>query len=357
MAQETARANDAALGEAYKQIGRETSHEGIDEVTRSDIRRKLEVYCFDCPLHYEEDVAQAHGYKTIVAPTSMIGLWSHRAMWRPGRPAIFGPDVPEIRGGGPEHRDSVPLPFSKGFASDRDVEYFEPVYPGDRLHGTSKLAEIIPKETSLGIGVFLVNESRTYKQTGELVSVGRGGSYRYDPHPDRLREVRERPRHAQERAPTDFVQSDPANDWSKQIFYEDATAGDELPPYNFWLNYQRLVMSVANDRMYSPIHHNRESARAQGLDDIIFNSNGYEILFEITMRRWMGLDGRLRKLGPYRIARSSHPDDMMHCTGRVVDKEIADGVGLVHLELAINNPRTEAARTKATVSLPVRGTA
>src|SRR5688500_12073654 len=114
-------------------------------------------------------------------------------------------------------------------------------------------------------------------------------------------------------------------------------------------------MSVANDRMFSPNHHNRDAARAQGLDDTIFNSNGYENVYEFTMRRWVGLDGRLRKLGPYRISRSCHPGDMITCTGHVTGKEIVDGVGLVHLELAIRNPRTEASRTTATVSLPLKG--
>jgi N-terminal half of MaoC dehydratase len=346
---------DAALEEAYKLLGRESTHEGVDEVTVSDIRRKLEVFCFDCPLHYEADVAQAHGYKTIVAPTSMTGLWSHRAMWKPGQKAIFGPNVAEIRGGGPDHRERVPLPFSKGFASDRDVEYFEPVYPGDRLYGVSRLAEIIPKRTSLGDGVFLINEGRTYKQTGELVSVGRGGAYRYDPDPERVRDAERKPRE-REAAPSVEVpeQTDPFNDWSKQIKFEDVEVGDELPAYSLYLTYQRLVMSVANDRMFSPVHHNRDSARSQGLDDTILNSIGYENIFEFAMRRWMGLDGRLKKLGPYRIARSCHPGDMVTCTGRVVGKEVLDGVGLDHLELAIRNPRTQAANTKATVSLPMR---
>jgi hypothetical protein len=136
--------------------------------------------------------------------------------------------------------------------------------------------------------------------------------------------------------------------------FEDVNVDDEVPAYNLWLNYQRLVMSVANDRMWSPIHHNRDAARAQGLDDTIFNSQGYEIVFEITMRRFMGLDGRLRKLGPFRIARSCHPGDMISCSGRVIGKEVTDGVGLVHLELAVRNPRTEAARSEAIVSVPMR---
>ena len=36
----------ASLDETREWLGREVTFEGIDDVTRSDIRRKLEVYCF-----------------------------------------------------------------------------------------------------------------------------------------------------------------------------------------------------------------------------------------------------------------------------------------------------------------------
>jgi acyl dehydratase len=142
---------------------------------------------------------------------------------------------------------------------------------------------------------------------------------------------------------------------TQQIIFESVNVGDQIPAYSIWLTYQRIVMSVAADRMWSPIHHNREAARAQGLDDTILNSRGYEMIFEITLRRWMGLDGRLRKLGPFRIARSSHPGDLVTGRGRVTEKEVREGLGLVHLELTVSNPRTEAARAQAIVSLPTAG--
>ena len=53
-----------SLEELQGWIGREHGFAGADEVSRSDIRRKLEVYCFDCPLHYDDEVARA---ATIIA--------------------------------------------------------------------------------------------------------------------------------------------------------------------------------------------------------------------------------------------------------------------------------------------------
>ena len=80
----------------------------VDEVTRSDIRRKLEVYCFDCPLHYDESVARAHGYRTIIAPAALTPLWAMPAYWSPGEPTIFAPGLWEKNG---SFRLDVPTPF------------------------------------------------------------------------------------------------------------------------------------------------------------------------------------------------------------------------------------------------------
>jgi acyl dehydratase len=112
-------------------------------------------------------------------------------------------------------------------------------------------------------------------------------------------------------------------------------------------------MSVAADRMFGSIHHNRELARESGLDDIIFNTRGYEMVFEIALRRWMGLDGRIRTMGPFRMVKNSHPGDTLTARAAVTDTEQQDGQGLVHLEISVANPRAEAARGAATVSLPL----
>src|SRR5262249_50588472 len=71
-----ATSSDQSLDQVRQWLGRETHFEGADEVTRSDIRRKLEVFAFACPLHYDDTVAQAHGYRTVIAPRAMTPLWS-----------------------------------------------------------------------------------------------------------------------------------------------------------------------------------------------------------------------------------------------------------------------------------------
>jgi acyl dehydratase len=335
------------LAELETWLGRETVHEGVDEVTLNDIRHKLEVYCFDCPLHYDEQVAQAHGYRTVVAPVAMTGLWMVSPYWTPGEPPPFAPGRRERNG--TFRRMEVPEPFTRGFNAASEWEAYEPLYPGDKLLSTSKLIKIEPKTTRVGTGAFITSESRITKQTGELVLISRGTGYRYDPSPDSVEAARAA-RVEEPPATEQPAESSPVVDWSRQLRLRDVQVGDEVPPYHLWLNYQRIVMSVAADRMFSSIHHNREIARAGGLNDIIFNTRGYEMMFEITLRRWMGLDGRIRKMGPFRMVKNSHPGDTITGRARVTGKD--EDQGLVQLEIGVDNPRGEAARGEVTVTLP-----
>jgi 3-methylfumaryl-CoA hydratase len=331
------------LDELRAWIGRETAFEGVDQVTLNDIRRKLEVYCFDCPLHSDERQAQAHGYRTIVAPVSMTPLWSMQPYWSPGDPSPYLPGLREKNGTG---RTDVPTPYPKGLNASSEREFFEPVYPGDRLHGVWKITEITEKTTSLGEGSFITTETHISKQTGELAAIHRTTAFRYYPAADRLEHARA---HVPPAAVAESIPDNPEVDWTRQLHAGDVSVGDEAPPYNLWLNYQRIVMSVAADRMFSSIHHNRDAARSGGLDDIIFNTLGYEMMFEIALRSWIGLDGRISKLGPFRMVKNSHPGDTL--TGRCCVVEKLDG-GRVRLDITVDNPRGQAARGEATVILP-----
>jgi acyl dehydratase len=332
-----------SLEETEKWIGRAHAFAGVDEVSRNDIRRKLEVYCFDCPLHYDDDVARAHGYRGTVAPATLTPLWSMPAYWNPGEPPAFGPGITEKPGG---VRIEVPAPFKRAVNAGSEWQYFAPLYPGDRIHGQWKLTEIKPRETRLGKGAFFTFDMEMLNQSGERIALNRNTLFRYNPAPKPEGQApRERPAPAVVEA---SEQTTAPVDWSKQLRHGEVKVGDELPPYSIWLSYQRIVMGVAADRMYSGIHHNRDQARSGGLADIIYNTRGYEMMFELTLRRWMGLDGRLTRLGPFKMGASSHPGDVITGRGKVTG--IADG--RVQLEIAVVNPRGDAATGEAEVALP-----
>ena len=340
-----------SLGELQDWVGREHPFAGADDVTRSDIRRKLEVYCFDCPLHYDDTVARGHGYRGVVAPVALMPLWAMPAYWSPGEPVLYRPGGREQSGG---IRTDVPVVYQGGVNTATEWEYFAPVYPGDALHGNWRLIEIKPRTTRLGEGVFLTVEATLFKRSGELVAKNRNTHYRFTPKAEKERDRAPDPPAAEESAETvaAAVTSEPA-DWSRQLRLGAVAVGDPVPPYAIWLSYQRIVMSVAADRMFSPLHHNRERARWRGFRDIIFNTRGYEMMFEIMLRRWMGLDGRIAKLGPFRMTGSSYPGDVVTVEARVTAKAPASDGGRVTLELLARNNRGEAARGDAQIALPL----
>ena len=163
--------------DAHSWLGKELSRfTGADPVGFGDMRRRLEVLAWDCPLHYDEEVARQYGYATVVAPTAMLMTWAMPPYWAPGdpRPGLDSPvklpPYPGVR---------IPAPGDSMFATYSETEYHEPVYPGDRITGSSKLVEITRKRLSVGDGAFFTIETTYTKQTGEVVGVERLTLFRY----------------------------------------------------------------------------------------------------------------------------------------------------------------------------------
>jgi acyl dehydratase len=175
-----------AIGEDF---GGEAVRAGADEVERSGIRRFVEPLEFDCPLHYDEAVAREHGYSGIIAPYSSVTTWTIPPMWVPGAAPVFTSaerDAQPARSPvAPASGRPTPAPPTTGyFATDIEIEYFQPVIVGDRLSSSGRrLLSVVPKETSVGRGAFLIWETEVRNQRGELVAKMRNGTYNYNPHP------------------------------------------------------------------------------------------------------------------------------------------------------------------------------
>jgi acyl dehydratase len=161
--------------DAEAMVGHELMRlEGPDEVSRGDFRRKLEAIGFDCPLHYDEEVARSHGYRTVVSPVSMTRVYAIPAYWRPGEPRIgTQPQIPAIAGA------KVPGVGDTLIATGVRMDYREPVYPGDRVTGVAVLESVQRKTTRLGPGAFLVVVTTYSKQSGEVVAVETVTLFRY----------------------------------------------------------------------------------------------------------------------------------------------------------------------------------
>ena len=142
---------------------------GVDAVELGSIRRWLEPKEFACALHTDPEVARGAGYKDVIAPSTMVFSYGLPAYWAPGDShAQMGDEPRQIPI--PVIFD-VPAPCTLSFASNIDMEFFEPMVVGDRITRSSRLASIEHKELRVGQGAFMTQEDTYTNQNGDKVAI------------------------------------------------------------------------------------------------------------------------------------------------------------------------------------------
>jgi 3-oxocholest-4-en-26-oyl-CoA dehydrogenase beta subunit len=129
----------------------------------------------------------------------------------------------------------------------------------------------------------------------------------------------------------------------------EVRVGDELPPLDVPLTAAVIVGGALASRDYTPVHHDRAAARAQGLDDVIMNiltTNGYVGRF---VTDWAGPDAAVRGLA-VKLGAPNLPGDTMRLRGKVLAVE--PGAGTVTVEVVGKNSWGNHVEGKVTVALP-----
>jgi hypothetical protein len=351
----------AAIGTDY---GGEPE-ESIEAVEPAAIRRFCEPLELDCPLHYDARVARAHGYRDVLAPWSGVSqTFNRRGHWRPGMPTRYpAPDRDAVILDTELGIDAEPPgpPYSSTFATDLEIEYHAPVCVGDRLTRSGRvLVGVVPRETSVGRGAFLTFEGRLHNQRGELVTVQRNGSYRYTPVAAGARE-RGDARPAVHAAPPPAARELPPAlasnvDWSLQRYVEEVAVGDEIPPLAIHLTIARLVVEAGGNLDFSRVHHNAAVAHAAGAPDMYANNVFIQGWWERAVREYIGLAGRVRRVGPLRMRVFNTVGETVVTRGVVRRVWEEDGEHLVELEMRSEISRgVSVGPGPVVVSLPSRG--
>lgn len=121
--------------------------------------------------------------------------------------------------------------------------------------------------------------------------------------------------------------------------------GDELAPRSVLLTLQRLVMAAGSSRDFSPIHFDREAARATGAPDAYANTILLETLLEACVRGWAGPAARIRALAIRMLT--------FNCVGdRITARGVVSAVpgdGTAELDLWIESHRGVTVQASATV--------
>ncbi len=147
-------------------VGQEQPEQvAVDAVCKHMIRHWCEAMEDANPLYTDEEYAKKSKYGSIIAPPTMVQAWSMPPLW-PARemPAVYKRIFETCAKAG----------FDQIIDTDGEMEFFCPLFPGDRVHVVTKVGEVTPeKKTSLGNGHFITLESTYTNQRGELVCVQR----------------------------------------------------------------------------------------------------------------------------------------------------------------------------------------
>ncbi|MBW2587477.1 MAG: acyl dehydratase, partial [Deltaproteobacteria bacterium] len=104
---------------------------------------------------------------------------------------------------------------------------------------------------------------------------------------------------------------------------------------------------ASND--YTPVHHDKQAAQAQGLPDVIMNvltTNGWVSRY---VTDWAGPNAVIKKLG-VKLGAPNVPGDTMKLTGKVLQKDEEQSV--VDIEVVGKNSWGAHATASVSVALP-----
>jgi acyl dehydratase len=142
---------------------------------------------------------------------------------------------------------------------------------------------------------------------------------------------------------------------SKQVYFEDITAGDEIPHRVVeTLTTRSIVKWAAAVKDFYEIHYDKDFARAVGMRDVIAHGPNKCALLSRLLLEWMGEGGKLHRISCTHKA-SNYPGDKLTCRGRIKEKYVEGGRNYVKCEVWVENQDgVIAAPGTALISLPVK---
>jgi acyl dehydratase len=153
-----AQAGSLVTDELKKLVGVESSPE-VWEIEKGAIIKFAQAVDDYNPLWNDEQEARKTRYGGMIAPPTFTSMLRNEALYD----TIFQLD----------------LPTKRVLNAGNEVEFFEPIRPGDTITVTGKLAHIAEREGSMGRMLILTFEYTYKNQTGKVVCIGRNNIIRY----------------------------------------------------------------------------------------------------------------------------------------------------------------------------------
>ena len=129
--------------------------------------------------------------------------------------------------------------------------------------------------------------------------------------------------------------------------FEDVKVGEELPPLDIPTTASLVVGGALASRDFTPVHHDKAAAQAQGLPDVFMNILTTNGLIGRYVTDWAGPDALVRGLMT-KLGGPNMPGDTLKLRGKV--QEAKDGV--VAIQVTGNNSWGNHASATVKVELP-----
>ena len=151
--------------EMQELIGREVD-EGVAEVTTSGCRLFARAVGHSDPVFYDEDIARARGYRSLVAPPGYLGT-PVNTQTRGGMVPVPAP-IAQLR-----------IPYKRHLDGGTAYEYLEAVVAGDVVTSRSKITRFEERLGSIGPMLITYHETAYARQDGTVVAKMYGNVIHY----------------------------------------------------------------------------------------------------------------------------------------------------------------------------------
>jgi acyl dehydratase len=120
----------------------------------------------------------------------------------------------------------------------------------------------------------------------------------------------------------------------KTLRFESVKVGDALPELPIPITVTLVVGGALASRDYTPVHHDKAAAQAQGMSDVFMNILTTNGLVGRYVTDWAGPDAIVKNVA-IKLGAPNLPGDTMKMVGSVKSKD--DAAGEVVVEIAGKN--------------------
>ncbi len=131
--------------------------------------------------------------------------------------------------------------------------------------------------------------------------------------------------------------------------FSDVQVGDQLPELAVDVTTTVIVAGALATQDYTPVHHDKAAAQAQGLSDIIMNtmtSNGFVSRY---VTDWAGPNAVVKKIS-LKLGAPNNPGHTLKMNGTVKAKD--EGSGVVDISVSGTNSWGDHVTATVSVALP-----